>query len=439
MTDNRVNKRSIEEIESEIYSDSEPDYEKIGSTLIEVMKRSEDPAEFFRMAMETGVLEKILPELSRLKGIPAGPVEHHREDCFEHSMMVLDEMYKLRGNDVTALLMALFHDLGKGETPKNKLPKHYNHGERGVKIAEEIADRFFWKDEYKEAIKAGCREHMRILNLNRMQPQKVVGAVEDMINTDIENIVALILDLVTADERGRIASTPSKDFDREEIKDIIDGTLPNSAYEYNAWWSNDETHSQAKAWLDAGYRVSSFDIIKENVTFVESGKTGQTKKRSKKKVSKKSSNQKEKPNEKVTGGVALVSCTKKKRTRRSKPKELYMESPYFRKMRRYSEKYHDDWYILSAKHHLLNPEGPAIEPYDDTLKTASKKEKIQWSKKVFQQLKEKGLLDEKLYIHAGKDYYEYLRPLLEEAGVDFEMPTKGLRFGKTQAWYKKHI
>ncbi len=224
MTDNRVNKRLIEEIESEIYSDSEPDYEKIGSTLIEVMKRSEDPAEFFRMAMETGVLEKILPELSRLKGIPAGPVEYHREDCFEHSMMVLDEMYKLRGNDVTALLMALFHDLGKGETPKNKLPKHYNHGERGVKIAEEIADRFFWKDEYKEAIKAGCREHMRILNLNRMQPQKVVGAVEDMINTDIENIVALILDLVTADERGRIASTPSKDFDREEIKDIIEKT-----------------------------------------------------------------------------------------------------------------------------------------------------------------------------------------------------------------------
>jgi len=222
MSGNEVNKTIVDKIESQLYSEAEPSYEKIGSLLIEVMKKSDDPAGFFRMAMKVGILEKILPEISRLKGIPAGPSEYHREDCFEHSMMVLDEMYKIRGNDTTALLMALFHDLGKGETPKDKLPKHYNHGERGVKIAEEIADRFHWNQRYREAIKAGCREHMRILNLDRMQSQKVVGAVEDMLNTDIENIVPLILDLVTADERGRIASTPSKDFDSEEIKEIIE-------------------------------------------------------------------------------------------------------------------------------------------------------------------------------------------------------------------------
>ncbi len=224
MSGNEVNKTIVNKIESEIYSEAEPSYEKIGSLLIEVMDDSDDPADFFRMAMKVGILEKILPEISRLKGIPAGPVEYHREDCFEHSMMVLDEMYKIRGNDTTALLMALFHDLGKGETPEDKLPKHYDHGGRGVKIAEEIADRFHWDQRYREAIKAGCREHMRILNLDRMQAQKVVGAVEDMLNTDIKNIVPLILDLVTADERGRIASTPSKDFNREEIKEIIEKT-----------------------------------------------------------------------------------------------------------------------------------------------------------------------------------------------------------------------
>ena len=222
MPDNKINNKIIEKIESEIYKKSKIDYEKIGSLLIEVMENSDDPAGFFRIAIDAGILEKILPEISRLEGIPAGPVKYHREDCFEHSMMVLEEMYKLRGNDPTALLMSLFHDLGKGETPKKKLPKHYYHGERGVELAEEIADRFSWDDKYKEAIKAGCREHMRILNLNKMQPHKVINAVQDMMETDIEDIVPMILDLVTADEKGRIASKPSKDFDRDEIKDIIE-------------------------------------------------------------------------------------------------------------------------------------------------------------------------------------------------------------------------
>ncbi|MFW6072144.1 MAG: HD domain-containing protein [Thermoplasmatota archaeon] len=224
MSDKKFNKRIIEDIESEIYKESIPNYDKIGSLIIEVLKESDDPADFFRLGIDAGILEKILPELARLKGIPAGPVEYHREDSFEHSMMVLEEMYKIRGNDIKALLMALFHDLGKGETPKEKLPKHYDHGERGVDLAEKIADRFHWKEDYKEAMKAGCREHMRILNLNRMQPQKIISAVEDMKETDIEDIVSLILDLVTADERGRIASKPSKDFDRKEIKEIIKKT-----------------------------------------------------------------------------------------------------------------------------------------------------------------------------------------------------------------------
>lgn len=216
-----TNKKILEKIESAIYQNSEVDFDKVGSLIIEVLKESEDSSDFFKKAMDSGILERILPELSGLKGIPAGPVKYHREDSFEHSMMVLEEMYNIRGNDIKALLMALFHDLGKGETPKKKLPKHYDHGERGVEIAEKIADRFHWKEDYKEAMKAGCREHMRILNLNRMQSHKIISTVEDMKETDIEDIVSLILDLVTADERGRIASKPSKDFDREEIKEII--------------------------------------------------------------------------------------------------------------------------------------------------------------------------------------------------------------------------
>lgn len=60
--------------------------------------------------------------------------------------------------------------------------------------------------------------------------------------------------------------------------------------------------------------------------------------------------------------IGLVSYTKSKREQASRPAELYMESAFFRKAREYVEANHDQWFILSAKHGLLEPDGPPIEP-----------------------------------------------------------------------------
>lgn len=135
--------------------------------------------------------------------------------------------------------------------------------------------------------------------------------------------------------------------------------------------------------------------------------------------------------------IGLVSCTKNKREGRSKPAELYMESALFKKARKYVEANHDDWYILSAKHHLLDPDGPAIEPYDETLSGASVDMKREWAQKVYYQLQREGLLADgnRLVFHAGRDYYDELLPLIEDTGVQTETPTDGLLFGKTLAWY----
>ncbi len=42
----------------------------------------------------------------------------------------------------------------------------------------------------------------------------------------------------------------------EEIERIIGASLPASARTHEAWWENSTTHSQALAWLDAGFRAS---------------------------------------------------------------------------------------------------------------------------------------------------------------------------------------
>lgn len=109
-------------------------------------------------------------------------------------------------------------------------------------------------------------------------------------------------------------------------------------------------------------------------------------------------------------------------------------------MRTYAETHHDDWWILSAKHGLLAPDGPPIDPYDETLTTASKANQRAWSQQVASQLADEGLLTEEttLVFHAGRDYYAELLPLIEDTDVTVEIPTEGLQIGDTLAWYNEH-
>jgi hypothetical protein len=106
-------------------------------------------------------------------------------------------------------------------------------------------------------------------------------------------------------------------------------------------------------------------------------------------------------------------------------------------MRAYAEEHHDAWYVLSAKHGLLNPDGPPIEPYDETVSNMPVDEQREWANAVFETLRERESLTASttIVIHAGAAYYDTLLPLLEETGVSVEIPTKGLAFGETLSWY----
>lgn len=139
--------------------------------------------------------------------------------------------------------------------------------------------------------------------------------------------------------------------------------------------------------------------------------------------------------------IGLVSCTKSKKDHAAPPAELYMPSTLFEKARAYVEATHDEWYILSAKHHLLDPYGPPIESYDETLSGASVGKKREWAATVADQLKKRQLLGAgtRLVIHAGRDYYEELLPILDTTQVDVRIPTDGLRYGETLSWYNEQL
>jgi len=55
-----------------------------------------------------------------------------------------------------------------------------------------------------------------------------------------------------------------------EIERILGFNLPKSARKLRPWWSNDPTtHTQARAWLTAGYRATEVNLENEQVIFLK--------------------------------------------------------------------------------------------------------------------------------------------------------------------------
>ena len=84
--------------------------------------------------------------------------------------------------------------------------------------------------------------------------------------------------------------------------------------------------------------------------------------------------------------VALVSCVKSKRAAASPARELYT-SQLFRGLRAYAEAHADAWYILSAEHGVLRQDD-VTAPYEKSLTTMPKRERVAWASRVQPQLLE---------------------------------------------------
>lgn len=122
--------------------------------------------------------------------------------------------------------------------------------------------------------------------------------------------------------------------------------------------------------------------------------------------------------------IVLISCVSQKQDTKCMAKDLYV-STLFKKSWAYANKLKpDSIYILSAKHHLLEPE-TSIEPYNLTLNNFCAAERKAWAQEVLKEMKEKGLdlENDHFIILAGKNYYQYL---IGEDGIQkYTLPLHG--------------
>ena len=139
--------------------------------------------------------------------------------------------------------------------------------------------------------------------------------------------------------------------------------------------------------------------------------------------------------------LILVGCVKRKRSQPCPARDLYEESPLWRRRRTYAERSGAPWYILSAKHGLLAPE-VWIRPYDLALKDLKRGERRAWSRRVLDELcvRFPDLAGKTVECHAGKDYLDNgLEDGLRQAGAAVRRPLAGMRIGAQLLWYSVQL
>ena len=98
-------------------------------------------------------------------------------------------------------------------------------------------------------------------------------------------------------------------------------------------------------------------------------------------------------------------------------------------MRGYAAANSDAWYILSAEYGLLDPHR-VVEPYERTLNKMSRRDRLEWAKRVEAQLLAVLPPAAEIMILAGLRYREAIVPFLEQHGHPVTVPLEGLPLGR---------
>jgi len=161
------------------------------------------PSRMFDVLRECGALEKLIPELACLWGVPQ-PEKHHPEiDTGKHVMMAVDYAAKNRFS-LPVCYAVLMHDLGKGTTPKEVLPRHIGHDERGAKLVKEVSDRLRVPNECKELAYLVAKFHIKVHQVLVMKANTLLKLIMDLDALRQQERFEAFLKACESDSRGRL-------------------------------------------------------------------------------------------------------------------------------------------------------------------------------------------------------------------------------------------
>jgi tRNA nucleotidyltransferase (CCA-adding enzyme) len=122
---------------------------------------AEKPSRMLQMLRACGALQRLLPEVDQLYGVPQRAEYHPEIDTGIHLEMVLDQSARMNA-PLDVRFACLCHDLGKGTTPADVLPRHIGHEQRSEKLTRDLCIRWRVPVECKELAELVAREHGNI-------------------------------------------------------------------------------------------------------------------------------------------------------------------------------------------------------------------------------------------------------------------------------------
>ncbi len=137
------------------------------------------PRHFFEELNCCGALKTLFPELARLFGVPQ-KIEYHPEiDTGLHTMMVLDQACKI-SSDPRVRFAAICHDLGKGVTPKNTLPRHHGHEERSADLTHHLCKRNKVPNDFRDLAVLVARYHTHCHRAFELKPATILKTLNHL-------------------------------------------------------------------------------------------------------------------------------------------------------------------------------------------------------------------------------------------------------------------
>lgn len=191
------------------------------------------PSLFFRMLNKADILDVHFIEIYKLVGALQPEKYHPEGDAFEHTMLAVDKCAELTC-DEKIRFSVLVHDLGKGVTPKEEYPHHYNHDLNGIDEVGKFSSRLKMPRDWEEYGKVACREHMIGGIFYKMTPAKQVSFIERVSKTKI-GLEGLEL-VVESDRNCRGVKPQTIKFAKlgKYVLDSIDGNYIKEHFKVNS-------------------------------------------------------------------------------------------------------------------------------------------------------------------------------------------------------------
>jgi tRNA nucleotidyltransferase (CCA-adding enzyme) len=163
----------------------------------------DQPSRMFTVLRECGALARVLPEVDAMFGVPQRADYHPEVDTGDHVMRVLDYA-AARKAPLAVRFACLTHDLGKALTPKDILPRHIGHENRGKSPLLEMCERIRVPAECRDLALITTQYHTLVHKAAELRPDTVLRLFRDTDALRRPERFAQMLDACLADARGRL-------------------------------------------------------------------------------------------------------------------------------------------------------------------------------------------------------------------------------------------